>query len=64
MIDYKLGAKYRITSVSRKKKNHNRFIGKIIQDNKRFFTLESDKGIRESFLKIDFIVGEYGIVAL
>lgn len=61
MIDFTMGDKYRVSSVKRKKKNLNRFTGTLIRHDKRHFTLEDTRGIRETFLKVDIRIGEYGL---
>lgn len=59
--EYKLGKEYRITNSYRGKKDDNRFLGKVIYNDKRLLTLENNRGRRETFLKVDFVIGDYKI---
>ena len=64
-MDYKLGGKYEVSPRTRRqRKDWDGFIGELMQHDKRLFTLESEKGIRETFLKVDMKIGEYKIQAL
>ena len=64
-MKYKLGGKYEASpKKKRQRKDWNGFAGELMQHDKRLFTLESDRGIRETFLKVDMEIGEYKIQAL
>lgn len=56
-----LGRKYNIRKTStRDKYETSQFIGKLIQITDRFYTFKN-KNRAESFLKVDFAIGEYSI---
>lgn len=42
----------------------NKFVGKVIYQDKRLLTLRNDSGIVETFLKIDFVIGDYQYKAI
>ena len=64
MIDYKLGQVYRVSTLQGRNKTKNKITGELIHQNKKHFTLQNERGIRESFLKVDFKIGEYGITVM
>ena len=64
MIDYKLGQVYRVATLQGRNKTKNKITGELIHQNKNHFTLQNERGIRESFLKVDFKIGEYGITVM
>lgn len=61
MIDYKLGQVYRVSTLQGRRKTENKITGELIHHNEKHFTLQSKRGVRESFLKIDLKIREYGI---
>ena len=64
MIDYKLGLIYRVSVLQGRNKTNNKITGKLIHQNTRHITLQNESGIKESFLKVDFKTGEYGITVI
>lgn len=65
-MDYILGNVYIVKELGNKKLvNYGReFKGKLIQHNKRLLVLKNNIGVRECFLKMDFITGDYNILSL
>ena len=56
-----VGRKYNIRKIStRDKYETTNFTGKFIQKTDRFYTFKN-KNRAESFLKVDFVIGEYSI---
>lgn len=64
MINYELGEVYRVSTLQGRNKTNNKITGELIHQNKKHFTLQNERGIRESFLKVDFKIGEYGITVM
>lgn len=64
MIDYRLGQVYRVSTLQGRKKTENKITGELIHHNKKHFTIQNRKGIRESFLKVDLKTGEHGITVI
>lgn len=59
-----IGRKYKITQLNRdgkKGKGGNEFIGVMEEKYKHYYLFRNSRGIRECFLKKDFVIGEYGI---
>ncbi len=54
-----IGRKYKITQLSRKRGSE--FTGTLEEKYKHYYLLRNPRGIRECFLKKDFVIGEYGI---
>lgn len=55
----KLGRKYHIRKIStRDKYETSQFTGKLIQKTDKFYTFKN-RNRAESFLKVDFVIGEY-----
>lgn len=54
---------YSINKIKNKRKitKLNKFKGKVIYQDRRLLTLKSESGITETFLKMDFITGDYEI---
>lgn len=54
---------YRINKITDKRRNTklNKFKGKMIYQDRRLLTLRSESGVTETFLKMDFIIGDYEI---
>lgn len=58
-LKFNIGDEFKIRIKTRLKAGEYRIQeGKVIQDCPRHVILESPKGIRESFLKIDLLMGE------
>lgn len=56
-----IGKKYRIRKLGHVGKNEmGEFVGELIQKTKYFYTFKNDERA-ESFLKVDFVIGEYTI---
>lgn len=64
MIDYILGEVYRVSTLQGRNKTKNKITGELIHQNKNHLTLQNERGIRESFLKVDFKTGEYKITIM
>ncbi|WP_353096191.1 hypothetical protein [Tissierella praeacuta] len=61
-LKLKLGKKYRISIRKKSKKKYEPFFeGTMIQDCKTHVTFKHRLGYRESFLKVDFLTGDYKI---
>ena len=56
-----INKKYHIRKLGRVGKNETgEFVGELIQKTKCFYTFKNDERT-ESFLKVDFVIGEYAI---
>lgn len=57
----KIGQKYKITKLTSRRKGDygNEFVGKVMWQNKKLLLLINDAGVRETFLKIDFVTRDY-----
>lgn len=64
MAKFKKGQIYRIATLTGRRKTDNKITGKLIHQNENHFTIQDKRGIRESFLKADIMIREYGITAL
>lgn len=60
---FKTDTKYKIQEMAsdRRNKKHytESFEGQVVYQDKRLLTLKNDKGVAETFLKMDFITGDY-----
>lgn len=63
-MKYKEGQIYRIATLTGRRKTPNKITGELIHQNKEHFTIQNKRGIRESFLKADIMIREYGITAI
>lgn len=64
-LNLSIGNKYRITLMNEREfltfRNSATFIGELIFLNEDMFVLASESGIRESFLKVDYLLGTYNL---
>ena len=59
-VKVKVGQSYQIENMKKRTRQDKYFIGKVIQETKDHITVKN-KARTESFLKVDFLIGEYKI---